>query len=137
MIMEAFKEENFNGTRKHYEATSGNVGIAMTGLSLVFGLEFGSYIQKSELGGTSRHIAGIAKYLKEKYGTIIIGVVLAQGSTIPGTKRLETKPKWFFKVKVDEVVEITEEEAFKGVVKIARSDGLLIGNELRSSCCDL
>ena len=93
--------------------------------------------KKSELGGTSRHIAGIAKYLKEKYGTIIIGVVLAQGSTIPGTKRLETKPKWFFKVKVDEVVEITEEEAFKGVVKIARSDGLLIGNELRSSCCDL
>ncbi|CUX78881.1 Cysteine synthase [Thermococcus chitonophagus] len=206
MIMEAFRKKKFNGTRKHYEATSGNVGIAMAALSSVFNLEFRAYIpsntpkatetiikifgadvvrtdfdvidqefieyvkkeaerdkainlnqfendanffahytitakeieeQLKSIGkvpevviagvGTSGHIAGIAKYLKEKYGTRVIGVVPAKGSTIPGIKRLETKPKWFFKVKIDQVVDITEEEAFEGIVKVARNDGLLIG----------
>ncbi|CAB49296.1 pyridoxal-phosphate dependent enzyme [Pyrococcus abyssi] len=77
--------------------------------------------------GTSGHIAGISKYFKERYETKIIGVVPAKGETIPGIKRLETRPKWFFKVEVDEVVEVTAREAFEGILKVARSDGLLIG----------
>jgi len=77
--------------------------------------------------GTSGHIGGMAKYFKERYDTKIIGVVPAKGEKIPGIKRLETKPKWFFEVEIDEVVEITQKEAIEGSIQIARKEGLLIG----------
>ena len=77
--------------------------------------------------GTSGHIGGIAKYFKERYNTKVIGVVPAKGEKIPGIKRLETKPKWFFKVEIDEVIEITQREAIEGSIQIAREEGLLIG----------
>lgn len=77
--------------------------------------------------GTSGHIGGLAEYFKERYDTQIIGVVPAKGEKIPGIKRLETKPKWFFQVEIDEVVEVTKKEAIEGAVKVARRDGLLIG----------
>ncbi|MCD6139792.1 MAG: pyridoxal-phosphate dependent enzyme [Thermococcus sp.] len=77
--------------------------------------------------GTSGHIGGIAKYFKKRYTTKVIGVVPAKGEKIPGIKRLETKPKWFFKVEIDEVIEIIQREAIEGSIQIAREDGLLIG----------
>ncbi|CAD5244632.1 cysteine synthase family protein [Thermococcus camini] len=77
--------------------------------------------------GTSGHIAGIASYFKERYDTQVIGVVPAKGEKIPGIKRLETKPKWYFQVEIDRVVEITRKEAIEGAIRVARSDGLLIG----------
>ncbi|AEH23811.1 pyridoxal-phosphate dependent enzyme [Pyrococcus yayanosii] len=77
--------------------------------------------------GTSGHIAALSKYFRERYGTRIIGVVPAEGESIPGIKRLETGPKWISEVEIDEVVEVTAKEAFEGVVKVARGDGLLIG----------
>ena len=78
--------------------------------------------------GTSGHIGGIAKHFKEKYKDVaVIGVVAAQGEKIPGIKRLETKPKWFFQVDVDEVIKVTRKEAIEGSIEIARREGLLIG----------
>ncbi|KUH33206.1 cysteine synthase [Thermococcus celericrescens] len=77
--------------------------------------------------GTSGHIAGIASYFKERYDTQVIGVVPAKGEKIPGIKRLETRPKWYFQVEIDRVVEITRKEAIEGAIRVARSDGLLIG----------
>jgi len=77
--------------------------------------------------GTSGHIGGIAKYFKERYNTKVIGVVPAKSEKIPGIKRLETKPKWFFKVEIDEVIEITQREAIEGSIQVARKEGLLIG----------
>ena len=78
--------------------------------------------------GTSGHIAAMCKYFKEKYpGTRIIGVVPARGEKIPGIKRLETQPKWFFQVEVDEVTEITQRDAIEGAIEIARGEGLFIG----------
>ncbi|NJE05444.1 PLP-dependent cysteine synthase family protein [Thermococcus sp. M36] len=77
--------------------------------------------------GTSGHIAGLAKYFKERYDTKVVGVVPAKGEKIPGIKRLETRPKWYFEVEVDRVVEVTRKEAVEGAVRVARSDGLLIG----------
>ena len=79
--------------------------------------------------GMSGHIAAIAKYFKEKYGDRVktISVVLAKGEKLPGIKRLETKPKWFFQVKVDSVVEVTKEEAIEESIRIARKEGILIG----------
>jgi len=78
--------------------------------------------------GTSGHIAALSKYFKSKYGsTKIYGVIPAKGSTIPGIKRLETKPKWFFKVEIDEVEEVSLKEAIHGCIYIARREGILIG----------
>ncbi|MCO6040247.1 PLP-dependent cysteine synthase family protein [Thermococcus alcaliphilus] len=206
LIMKAMERGDINGTRRLFEATSGNVGIAMAAMSNLFGIEFRAYLPKptpnttqtllrvlgaevvktefetidpkmiefvkkeaekanavnlnqfenddnfeahykytareideqlKSIGqkpdvivagiGTSGHIAGIAKYFKERYDTKIVGVVPAEGEKIPGIKRLETKPKWFFKVEIDKVMEITQREAIEGSIQVARRDGLLIG----------
>ncbi|NJE53842.1 PLP-dependent cysteine synthase family protein [Thermococcus sp. 21S9] len=75
--------------------------------------------------GTSGHIAGIGSYLKERYGTRVVGVVPARGERIPGIKGLDTGPKWVDYV--DEVVEVTLEEAVAGVREVARLNGILVG----------
>ncbi len=191
------------GEKPLFEATSGNVGIAMAAMSNIFGVRFRAYLPKTtpkatvtllktlgaevvltnfetidrdmvcfvreEAGkagalnlnqyenednfmahrmtameiegqlkavgknpdvlvagiGTSGHIAGIGSYLKERYGTKVVGVVPAKGERIPGIKRLETGPKWINYV--DEVVEVTLEEAIGGVKLVAKRDGLLVG----------
>ncbi len=206
MLMKARERGEINGTNKLFEATSGNVGIAMASIANILGISFRAYIPKptpktteilmkvlgaeivrtefetidpsmiefvkkearennavnlnqfenednfeahykytareiekqlESIGkipevivagiGTSGHIAGISKYLKEKYDTKIIGVVPAKGEKIPGIKRLETKPKWVPMVEIDQIVEITLKEAIEGAIKTARSDGILIG----------
>lgn len=195
--------------RKLYEATSGNVGIAMASISNVLGIKFKAYLPKPTpkltinllkfLGadieitqynsitpeminlvkkiaekqealnlnqfinddnflahynytakeleiqletinrnppkaiiagiGTSGHISALSKYFKEKHGdkVKIIGVTPRKGETIPGIKGLESKPKWLQEVVVDEIVEITREEAIRSVIEVARKEGLLIG----------
>ncbi|NJE10699.1 cysteine synthase family protein [Thermococcus sp. MAR1] len=205
MLMKALERGDINGTKRLFEATSGNVGISLAALSNVFGIEFRAYLPKPTpkatqvllkvLGaevvmsdfetidpamvqyvveeakkagaanlnqfenddnflahrltareieeqlrsigktpdviiagiGTSGHIAGIASYFKERYDTQVIGVVPAKGEKIPGIKRLETRPKWYFQVEIDRVVEITRKEAIEGAIRVARGDGLLIG----------
>lgn len=195
--------------RKLYEATSGNVGIAMASISNILGIEFKAYLPETTpkltinllkiLGadieitryhsitpemidmvkkiaekhealnlnqfindnnflahynytakelemqletinrnppkaiiagiGTSGHISALSKYFKEKYGdkVKIIGVIPRKGETIPGIKRIESKPKWLQEAIVDEIVEITREEAIRSVIDVARREGLLIG----------
>jgi len=79
--------------------------------------------------GTSGHIAGISKKLKEKYGdqVKVIGVQPAPDSNIPGIKRVETGPKWFSIAKIDEIIDISWKEAVEGVIEVARREGILIG----------
>lgn len=78
--------------------------------------------------GTSGHIGGLSKHFKEKYKDVkVIGVVPAKGEKIPGIKRPETRPKWFFQAEIDDVVEVTQREAVEGVFEIARNEGILIG----------
>ncbi|ANF21871.1 cysteine synthase family protein [Thermococcus piezophilus] len=206
MLMKAIERGDINGTRKLFEATSGNVGISLAAISNVLGMGFRAYLPKptpkatqvllrvlgadvvmtdfetidpamvqyvveeakkawaanlnqfenndnfeahyrftareideqlKSIGkkpdvviagiGTSGHIAGLAKYFKERYDTTVVGVVPAKGEKIPGIKRLETKPKWYFQVDIDKVVEITRNEAIEGAIGVARRDGLLIG----------
>ena len=203
MLFSAIDRGDFNGGWL-FEATSGNVGIAMAAISNVLGLNFRAYLPKptpkatvailKTLGaevvltdfetideemiefvkreaekagavnlnqyendenflahyrrtageieeqlesvgrkpdvliagiGTSGHIAGIGSYLKERYGTRVVGVIPAEGERIPGIKRLETGPKWV--ETVDEVVEVSLEDAVKGVREVAKRDGLLVG----------
>jgi len=57
----------------------------------------------------------------------IIGVQPAKGSSIPGIKRVETRPKWLPLVHIDEIVDVTRDEAVESVIEIARKEGLLVG----------
>jgi len=79
--------------------------------------------------GTSGHISGLSIYFKKKYGdkVKIIGVIPAKGSSIPGIKRLEARPKWLAEAEIDEIVEVTREEAIESSILVARKEGLLIG----------
>jgi len=78
--------------------------------------------------GTSGHIAAISIRIKEEFkDALVIGVQPFKGSKIPGIKRVETKPKWLEIAKIDEVIDISREEAIKGVIEIARVEGLLVG----------
>ena len=79
--------------------------------------------------GTSGHLAGIAKRLKERYGdnVKIIGVQPSKGSIIPGIKRIETGQKWLNYVKIDEVIDISWREAIEGVQEVVKREGLLVG----------
>jgi len=79
--------------------------------------------------GTSGHGSAIAFYFKNKYGgrVKVYGVQPKTGSIIPGIRRVETGMKWIRYVKLDGVLDISLEEAFTGLLEVARSDGLLIG----------
>jgi len=79
--------------------------------------------------GTSGHIAAISKRLRERYGdeVKVIGVQPSHNAVIPGIKRIVTNLKWLPIVKLDKIIEVSWEEAVKGVIEIAVNEGLLVG----------
>ena len=79
--------------------------------------------------GTSGHMSAIAYYFKNKYKdkVQIIGVQPASGEVVPGLRRIETGMKWIHRVHFDQIVDVTQNEAIEGCIKIARGEGLLIG----------
>jgi len=79
--------------------------------------------------GTSGHMSAIAYYFKNKYKdkVQIIGVQPAPNEIIPGIRRIETGMKWYHWVRFDQIVDVRQDEAIEGCVKIARKEGLLIG----------
>ena len=76
--------------------------------------------------GTSGHIVAITKRIRERYGgnVRVIGVQPARGCSIPGIKRVETKPKWIRCVSVDEVVDVSRAEAIEGTIDLAIREGI-------------
>lgn len=78
--------------------------------------------------GTSGHLSAISFYFKNRYpDTEIIAVQPAKDETIPGIRRVETGMKWIEYVKIDKVVDVTQEEAVKSAIEFARNEGVLIG----------
>ncbi len=79
--------------------------------------------------GTSGHMSAISLYFKSKYrGKVkIVGVQPAPGHTIPGIRRVETGMKWIHITEFDEIVDVTRDEAIEAAIRIARSEGILIG----------
>jgi len=78
--------------------------------------------------GTSGHVAAISQRVKEVFGrTKVYAVQPAKGHSIPGIKRVETKPKWFFKVEIDGLIDVTLKNAIESSIEIARNEGILVG----------
>ena len=77
--------------------------------------------------GTGGHVTGIARRLRDTFSDVyVVGVEPAINNVIPGIKRLESGTRWVREV-ADEVIDVSLEEAVNGVIRVARSEGLLIG----------
>ncbi|AWR97701.1 pyridoxal-phosphate dependent enzyme [Acidianus sulfidivorans JP7] len=78
--------------------------------------------------GTGGHLTGLSLFFKEKYGNNIeiVGVQPAEGSHIPGIKR-QSNDGFISDAKIDRMIDISLEEAIQGIIKVARTSGILIG----------
>jgi S-sulfo-L-cysteine synthase (O-acetyl-L-serine-dependent) len=80
--------------------------------------------------GTTGTIIGTSTYLKEKNPAIqIIGAQPSDGSQIPGIRKwpLEYLPKIFDASKVDQTIEVTEQEARDMTKRLALEEGIFAG----------
>jgi cysteine synthase B len=80
--------------------------------------------------GTTGTIMGCSRYFKEKNANIqIVGCQPTDGSSIPGIRRWpeEYLPKIFDPSRVDEVRDITEDEAIEMARKLAKVEGIFAG----------
>ena len=113
--------ENDVNFRMHYETTAKEIVEQMKAI----GKKPGFIICGT---GTSGHVAAISKRVKEVFkGTKVYAVQPARGHSIPGIKSIETKPKWFFKVEIDGLIDVTLRNAIESSIEIARNEGILVG----------
>ncbi|WP_047415118.1 cysteine synthase CysM [Cellulophaga sp. Hel_I_12] len=80
--------------------------------------------------GTTGTIMGTSTYLKEKNKNIqIVGVQPTDGSSIPGIRKWpkEYLPKIFDASKVDQVLEVSQEESAQMALRLAKEEGIFSG----------
>jgi cysteine synthase B len=80
--------------------------------------------------GTTGTIMGVSTFLKEKNKAIqIIGAQPKDDARIPGIRKWpeEYLPKFFDRSKVDEVIEVSEEEARQMTNRLAKEEGIFAG----------
>ena len=80
--------------------------------------------------GTTGTIMGVSRYLKEKRREIqIVGVQPGPGVSIPGIRAWpkEYLPKIFDAVRVDRIIEVSQEESEDTMRRLAREEGIFSG----------
>jgi S-sulfo-L-cysteine synthase (O-acetyl-L-serine-dependent) len=80
--------------------------------------------------GTTGTIMGVSRYLKEKNSTIqIVGTQPTDGSSIPGIRRWspEFLPAIFEPVRVDRVIDVSQQQATEMTRRMAKEEGILAG----------
>lgn len=80
--------------------------------------------------GTTGTIMGVSKFLKEKNKSIqIIGAQPTDGSNIPGIRRWskEYLPKIYDSSRVDEIFDVSQDEATEMTRKLAKEEGIFVG----------
>ena len=80
--------------------------------------------------GTTGTIMGVSRFLKEKNPSIqIIGAQPSDNSKIPGIRKWpeEYLPKIFDKTRVDQIIEVSEEEARIMTKRLAKEEGVFGG----------
>ena len=80
--------------------------------------------------GTTGTIMGVSRYLKEQNPNVtIVGAQPADGAKIPGIRKWpeEYLPKIFDKSRVDQLVEVAEDEAKEMTKRLAREEGVFAG----------
>lgn len=80
--------------------------------------------------GTTGTIMGTSRYLKTQNPAIqIIGLQPAEGASIPGIRRwpVEYLPGFFEPARVDQVIDITQDDALDTMRKLAKEEGIFAG----------
>ncbi|MGO1793960.1 MAG: cysteine synthase CysM, partial [Oceanisphaera sp.] len=80
--------------------------------------------------GTTGTIMGVSQYLKEQSADIqIIGLQPSEGSSIPGIRRWPEAylPGIFEQSRVDQTLDISEDEAVATMLRLAREEGIFCG----------
>ena len=80
--------------------------------------------------GTTGTIMGVSRYLKEQNPDIqIVGVQPVDGSRIPGIRRwsAEYLPKIYDAHRVDQIIDVTSDEANAMAVRLAKEEGIFGG----------
>ena len=80
--------------------------------------------------GTTGTIMGVSRYLKEQNPDVqIIGLQPTEGAAIPGIRRWpqEYLPSIFDQQRVDEVVDMSQQEAEETMRRLAREEGIFCG----------
>jgi cysteine synthase B len=80
--------------------------------------------------GTTGTIMGVSRYLKSQNPDVkIVGTQPTEGSSIPGIRRWSPKylPKIFEAERVDQTVDVSEEEATEMARRMAKEEGIFAG----------
>nr|WP_201354391.1 cysteine synthase CysM [Aeromonas hydrophila] len=80
--------------------------------------------------GTTGTIMGVSRYLKEQNPAVqVIGLQPAEGSQIPGIRRWPAAylPAIFEPARVDQVLDVTQQEALAMMRRLAREEGICCG----------
>lgn len=119
--------ENQANPDYHYETTAREIYEQMQG-----------HVDAVVLGcGTAGTFSGVARYLKEKSPSVLTVVVETQGSVYgggqPGPHKVEGIgasfiPKTFDRSVCDEVIMVTDDDAFATVKDLAAKEGVLAGS---------
>lgn len=116
--------ENELNVRGHYETTGPEIWNQTQGEIDYFFAGF----------GTCGTISGVGKYLKEKKSSVkIIGIEPATPDhKLPGMKKIsdlrdDLVPKILDRSVVDDFVAVTDEDAYRTGIQLAREEGILVG----------
>ncbi len=80
--------------------------------------------------GTTGTIMGVSRYLKQQNANVqIIGLQPAEGASIPGIRRWPEAylPGFFDKSRVDQIIDITQDDALTAMRRLAREEGIFAG----------
>ncbi len=111
---------NPDNPRSHYEGTGPEIWRDTRG-------EITHFVSAM---GTTGTIMGTGQYLKEKNPAVqVIGVQPASGASIPGIRRWEAPyiPKIYDKSRVDQLLEVSQEEAEDMARRLGREEGIFCG----------
>ena len=112
--------DNFDNPKAHYSTTGPEIWRDTNGKVTHF----------VSAMGTTGTITGVSDYLKEQNKDIqIVGVQPKEGARIPGIRKWpeEYLPAIFKREKIDQVLEVTQEEAKAMTVRLAREEGIFSG----------
>ena len=80
--------------------------------------------------GTTGTIVGVSRYLKEQSAAIqVVGTQPTDGSSIPGIRKwpAEYMPEIFTNENIDQVIEVSQEEAEQTTLRLAAEEGIFCG----------
>jgi cysteine synthase B len=111
---------NFDNPLAHYEGTGPEIWQDTHGKVTHF----------VSAMGTTGTIMGTSRYLKEQNPQVqVVGVQPAEGASIPGIRRWPEAymPSIFEPERVDQVIDVTQEEAEETMRRLAREEGIFAG----------